>query len=321
MREVVLAAIGGPENFTFRESPPPEPAQGKIRVRNNAIGVNFVDIYQRRGLYPVDLPCVLGEEGAGVVAAAGEGTPFIAGDRVAYLSGSGAYAEETIVDAARAARIPTGLSDETAAAAFLKGLTVQMLLRQVYPLNAGETALVTAAAGGVGTLLCQWAAHIGARVIAIVGDAKKVPAAKGNGAHDVIDRSATHDTAGAVRALTGGRGVDVVYDSVGAATFEASLDSLALRGMMVTYGNASGPVPPFSPLELTRRGSLSLARPSLFHYATPDRLPAMASELFDLLERGVLKPTIAATFKLDDVADAHRLLESGKSVGAILLKP
>lgn len=318
---MILTAIGGPEHFLPRESPSPEPSHGKLHVRNNAVGVNFIDIYQRRGLYPVDLPAVLGQEGAGVVAAVGEGAPFREGDRVAYLSASGAYAEETIVDAGCAALIPAGVSDETAATSFLKGLTAEMLLRQVFPLKAGQTALVTAAAGGVGSLLCQWAAHIGARVIAIVGDAQKIAAARANRAHDVIDRSATLDTAGAVRALTDGRGVDVVYDSVGAATFEASLDSLALRGMMVTYGNASGPAPPIAPLELTRRGSLSLARPSLFHYATPDRLPAMAREVFDLLAAGILKPTIAATFPLGDVAGAHRLLESGKSVGAILLKP
>ncbi|NWG93236.1 MAG: quinone oxidoreductase [Parvularculaceae bacterium] len=321
MRTVTLKAVGGPENFALEAAPRAPLADGHIRVRNNAVGVNFIDIYQRKGLYPIATPCVLGQEGAGLVCEAGAGAPFKTGDRVAYLSGAGAYAEETVVDGGRAALIPAGVGDDVAAASFLKGLTAEMLLRQVYPLRPGQTALVTAAAGGVGTLLTQWAAHLGARVIAIVGGAEKVAAAKANGAADIIDRSVTKDTAGAVRALTGGRGVDVVYDSVGAATFDSSLDSLALRGMMVSYGNASGPVPPVAPLDLTRRGSLTLARPSLFHYATPDRLPAMASAVFDLIARGVLKPTIAARFPLERAADAHRFLESGKAIGAIILEP
>lgn len=321
MKQVILTEVGGPENFAVRNAVTPPTHAGSIRVRNHAVGVNFIDIYQRKGLYPVAAPCVLGQEAAGVVAEAGEGAPFKIGDRVAYLSGFGAYAEEAIVDAARAALIPASVADDLAAAAFLKGLTAEMLVRQVYPLKAGQTALVTAAAGGVGSLLTQWAAHIGARVIAIVGDASKIAAATANGADAVIDRSLTRDTAGAVRTLTNGRGADVVYDSVGAATFETSLDSLKLRGMMVTYGNASGPVPPIAPLELTRRGSLSLARPSLFHFATPERLPAMAKAVFDLLASGILKPKIAAAFSLDAAADAHHLLESGKTVGAVILKP
>jgi NADPH2:quinone reductase len=321
MKVVTLKAAGGAENFALEEAPAAPLADGHIRVRNNAVGVNFIDIYQRKGLYPIATPCILGQEGAGLVAEAGAGAPFKKGERVAYLSGFGAYAEETIVDAARAAKIPDGVSDDLAAASFLKGLTAEMLLRQVYPLKSGQTALVTAAAGGVGSLLTQWAAHIGARVIAIVGDAAKIDAAKANGAAAVIDRRATPDTASEVRRLTDGRGVDVVYDSVGAATFDASLDSLAMRGLMVSYGNASGPVPPVAPLELTRRGSLTLARPSLFHYATPERLPAMAAALFDLIGKGVLRPTIARTFPLAETADAHRLLEAGKTIGAIILKP
>lgn len=319
-REIVLTAVGGPEHFAARQATRPPLAPGSIRVRNNAIGVNFIDIYQRKGLYPISVPAILGQEGAGIVEEAA-GAPFNKGDRVAYLSGAGAYAEETLVDAGRAALIPPGVSDDVAAAGFLKGLTAEMLLRQVFPLASGQTALVTAAAGGVGSLLTQWATHLGARVIAVVGGAEKVAAAKANGAADIIDRSVISDTAGAVRALTGGRGVDVVYDSVGAATFDSSLDSLALRGMMVSYGNASGPVPPIAPLELTRRGSLSLARPSLFHYATPDRLPAMAKAVFSLIADGVLKPTIAARLPLERTADAHRLLESGRTIGAIILTP
>lgn len=320
MKELLLAEIGGPENFTLRDSDPRAPGPNEIRVRNVAIGVNFIDIYQRTGLYPSSVPAVLGQEGAGVVVAVGDGATFRKGDRVAYMA-SGAYAEETIIDAGRAARLPASVSEDAAAATFLKGLTAEMLLRQVYPIRAGQTALVTAAAGGVGLLLCQWAVHLKARVIAVVGGAAKVAAVRATGVENVIDRSQTPDLAGAVRALTNGNGADVAYDSVGKATFEPCLDSLALRGMMVTYGNASGPVPPIAPLDLTRRGSISLARPSLFHYATPDRLPAMAAALFDLLGAGALKATVAATFPLAKGADAHRLLEAGKTVGSIILKP
>jgi NADPH2:quinone reductase len=321
MKELLLTAIGGPENFAIRETSPRAPGPKDIRVRNAAIGVNFIDIYQRKGLYPISIPATLGQEGAGVVVEAGAETSFREGERVAYLSGGGAYAEEIVIDAGRAARIPHGLSDDAAAASFLKGLTAEMLLRQVHPLTKGETALVTAAAGGVGLLLCQWAVHLKARVIAVVGDSAKEAAVRETGVSDVIDRSSTPDIASAVRALTNGRGVDVVYDSVGKATFESSLDSLALRGMMVSYGNASGPAPAIAPMELTRRGSLTLARPSLFHYATPERLPEMAAALFDHLASGAVRPTIAATFPLSKGADAHRLLEAGKTIGAIILKP
>lgn len=320
MKELLLTAIGGPEHFALREAESRAPGPNEITVRNSAIGVNFIDIYQRTGLYPVAAPVVLGQEAAGVVTAAGPGAPFRAGERVAYM-GAAAYAEETVVDAGRAARLPPEVSEDAAAASFLKGLTAEMLLRQVYPAKAGETALITAAAGGVGLLLCQWAVHLGLRVIAVVGGPAKIAAVRAAGVADIIDRSQTPDIAGAVRTLTNGKGAAVAYDSVGKATFEACLDSLSLRGMMVTYGNASGPVPAIAPLDLTRRGSLSLARPSLFHYATPDRLPGMAAALFDLLAKGVLKPTIAAAFPLAKGAEAHRLLEAGNTIGSIILKP
>lgn len=321
MKTIVLNAHGGPENFALIETEPGSPGAGQIRVRNESIGVNFIDIYQRRGLYPVALPAVLGQEGAGVVIEAGEGAPFKAGDRVAYLSGFGAYAGEIIVDAARAAAVPANVTSQTAAASFLKGLTAEMLVRQVFPLEAGHVAVVTAAAGGVGTLLTQWASHLGARVIAIVGGPEKIAAAKANGASDIIDRSTIPDTAGEIRRLTRDRGADVVYDGVGAATFESSLNALALRGMMVTYGNASGPVPPIAPLELSRRGSLVLTRPTLFHFATAEGLPAMAEALFEKLGAGLIKPAIAASLPLEKVAEAHRQLESGRTVGSIVLTP
>jgi NADPH2:quinone reductase len=321
-KAVFIDAHGGAEVFSLRERELPAPAHGQIRVRHRAIGLNFIDIYQRKGLYPVSMPAVLGSEAAGVVETAGEGVEtFVPGDRVAYISGGGAYAEEANVPAAMAAKIPDAVSDDIAAAVFLKGLTVEMLVRQVYPLKAGEACLVHAAAGGVGTLLCQWANHIGGRVIAVVGGDEKVEAARDNGAGDVIVRTKTESLAGEVRRLTGGKGVAVAYDSVGAATFEASLDSLALRGHMVTFGNASGPVPAVSPLELSRRGSLTLTRPSLFHYATPDRLPAMAAALFEMVAKGAVRPRIARRFALADIAEAHILLESGKTSGAIIVTP
>jgi NADPH2:quinone reductase len=196
-----------------------------------------------------------------------------------------------------------------------------MLVRQVFPLKKNNACLIHAAAGGVGVLLTQWAKHIGARVIAVVGNEAKVAVAKENGADDVIIRTKTDSIAADVRSITGGLGVQVAYDSVGAATFEASLDSLAMRGHMVTFGNASGPVPAVAPLELSRRGSLTLTRPTLFHYATPDRLPAMAAALFEMVAKGALKPKISHRFNLADIADAHRLLESGESAGAIVVMP
>jgi len=320
-KAIFIDAHGGPAVFSCRKHELPPPSAGELRVRHTAIGLNFIDIYQRKGLYPVSLPAILGSEAAGVVEAVGEGVEdFAPGDRIAYLAGGGAYAEAANAPAAMAAKIPGGVSFDAAAAIFLKGLTAEMLVRRVFALGPDHACLIHAAAGGVGTLLCQWAKHIGARVIAVVGAEAKTALARENGADDVIIRTKTDSIAAEVRKLTSGRGVDVVYDSVGAATFEASLDSLAMRGLMVSYGAASGPVPPVAPLDLMRRGSLSLIRPSLFHYAMPGRLPAMADALFDLVEKGVLRPRIAQVFQLDKVADAHRLLESGKSAGSIVLR-
>ncbi len=319
---VFLDAHGEAENFRLRDHDAGEPGPGAIRVRNTAIGLNFIDIYQRRGLYPVTLPAILGQEGAGIVEAVGEGvTDFHAGDRVAYLSGANAYASETICSAGEAAKIPEDITDETAAAVFLKGLTAHMLVRNVFDLRAEHNCLVYAAAGGVGTLLTQWAANIGARVIAVVGSDEKAEIARTNGANDVIVRTRIDSISREVRRLTDGRGVDIVYDSVGAATFEDSLESLAILGHMVTYGNASGPVPPVNPLDLARRGSLTLTRPILFHYATPERLPAMAASLFTMIEQGALKPAVSHRFRLEQIADAHQLLESGDSSGAIVIVP
>lgn len=321
-KAAIIETTGGPETFKIVDQTPGAPGEGDLLIRNKAIGLNFIDIYQRKGLYPVSFPAVLGQEGAGVVEAVGTGVSgFKVGDRVAYLSGGRAYATASVCPAAMAARIPDGVSDEKAAASFLKGLTAEMLVRQVFPLGPDHSCLVYAAAGGVGTLLTQWAAHLGAKVIGVAGSPEKAALAKSNGAAETIVRTETDSIAGAVRALTDGRGVDVVYDSVGAATFEASLDSLAMRGHMVTYGNASGPVPAVQPLDLSRRGSLTLTRPTLFHYATPERLPEMAEALFDLMARDVLQPHVSHRFSLSDIADAHRLLESGQSTGAIVILP
>lgn len=319
MRAVILTRHGEADALDVETRPDPAPGPGEILVENAAIGVNFIDIYQRRGLYLVALPACIGGEGAGRVAATGEGvTDIKPGDRIAYLSGAGAYAEKTCVAAAMAARLPEGVSFETAAAIFLKALTARMLL-EIFPMGSGRTALVHAAAGGVGTLLTQWAAHQGGTIIAVVGAPEKAPVAMAAGAAHVVVRTQTPDLAAEVRRLTGGRGVDVAFDSVGAATFAASLDSLAPRGMMISYGNASGPVPPIAPLELGRRGSLFLTRPSLFHYATPDRLQSMAGDVFRMLTSGVLRPAAATLFPLARASDAHRLLESGASTGSIVM--
>ena len=318
---VYLDAHGGPEGFALRPLDLPAPEAGQLRVRHNAIGLNFIDIYKRTGLYPTSLPAILGSEAAGVVEAVGDGVEgFKAGDRIAHIGGS-AYADVANVPAVLAAKIPDAVSDEIAAAIFLKGLTVDMLVNQVFALKSGDSCLVHAAAGGVGTLLCQWARNIGAHVIAVVGSEDKVAAARDNGADDIIVRTQTESIAAEVRRLTDGAGVAVVYDSVGEATFTASLDSLAVRGHMVTFGNASGPVPPVAPLELSRRGSLTLTRPTLFHYATPDRLPEMAARLFKMAAEGAVLPKIGGRFTLAEIAEAHRLLESGKSQGAIIVTP
>lgn len=313
---------GGPQTLVMRDHELSPPGPGELRVRHNAIGVNFIDIYRRKGLYPIALPAILGSEAAGIVEATGEGVAgFAVGDRIAYISSGGAYAEAANIPAGAAAKIPASVSDDEAAALFLKGLTTQMLACQVFTLKAGDTCLVYAAAGGVGTLLCQWAAHIGARVIAVVGNAEKAALARENGAADVIIRTQTDSIATAVRDLTGGMGVDVVYDSVGAATFDASLDCLAMRGHMVTYGNASGPVPAIAPLELSRRGSLTLTRPTLFHYATPDRIGAMADALFSMVAKGAVKARITERFALAEAGEAQRQLESGATSGGLVLIP
>ena len=266
MRAVRFEKTGGPEVLELVDVDTPEPKPGQVRVRHEAIGVNFIDTYHRTGLYPVKLPCTPGGEAAGVVEALGEGvTSLKIGDRVAYSGGFGAYAEANVVAADRAVRIPDGVDSRTAAASLLKGMTVEALLCRTYPVKAGETILVHAAAGGVGQIMVQWAKAIGAEVIATVGSEAKAEKARELGAdHVILYRE--QDVAAEVRRITGGKGVPVAYDSVGKDTFEGTLGSLARRGLFVTFGNASGPVPPFAPGRLAQGGSLYLTRPTLFDY-------------------------------------------------------
>jgi NADPH2:quinone reductase len=285
--------------------------------------VNFIDTYQRTGLYPIALPACLGREAAGVVAAVGKRVRgFKLGDRVAYLSGApGAYRELRNVPADRAFRLPAQISDGAAAAMMLKGLTAWYLLRRTYRVKKGETIVVHAAAGGVGLILCQWARHLGARVVGIIGSDEKAQLARKHGCH-VTFVSGRDDWVAGVRKLTKGIGVPVVYDSVGKDTFSQSLDVLRPLGLMVTYGNASGPVPPFAPLELSRRGSLFLTRPTLDHYiATPATLAAAVRELFGVVKSGKVKVRIGQTYPLREAAQAHRDLEARRTTGSTVLVP
>ncbi|MFN3352414.1 MAG: quinone oxidoreductase family protein [Brevundimonas sp.] len=322
-RAVRLNKSGGPEVLELHSVPTPNPGPGEIRVKHAAIGLNFIDIYQRDGLYPLTFPTGLGLEAAGTVEAAGPGVSrFAVGDRVAYANGPvGAYADVHVVPAERAVAIPIGIDFDVAAAALLKGMTAEMLLRRVFHVKQGDVILAHAAAGGVGLILTQWARALGATVIGTVGDEAKAELALANGCDHVIlyDRE---DVAARVKAITGGQGVHVVYDSVGAATLEASLASLRRRGMLVSFGNASGPVPPIAPLRLSRGGSLFLTRPTLFDYvATVQELDASAQALFEVIESGAVKVRIGQTFPLERVADAHRALQARATTGSTLLIP
>lgn len=314
---------GGPEVLRWEEYDPGPPGPGEARVRHTAIGVNFIDVYDRTGLYPTTLPSGLGREAAGVVEQLGRKTRGLKiGERVAYtLATPGSYAEYRNVPADRLVRIPRGVSDNQAAAMMLKGLTAQYLLRQIRRVKRGDAVLIHAAAGGVGLLACQWARHLGAHVIGVVGSEDKAKIARRNGCRQVIVGRDV-DLAAAVRKLTRGAGVDVVYDGVGKDTFFASLDSLKPLGLMVSYGNASGPVPAIAPLELTRRGSLFLTRPTLFHYtATRKALEHAARDLFAVVKSGAVKLHIGQSYPLRDAATAHRDLESRRTTGSTILLP
>lgn len=323
MLAIKATRTGGPEVIEVVDLPVPTPGPGEILIRHEAIGLNFIDTYYRSGLYPARLPGVLGVEGAGVVEAVGEGvTRFKTGDRAGYAGGPlGAYAEFRTYKADRAVPLPPGVSSETAAAALLKGMTAEFLLRRCYPVKSGQTVLVHAAAGGVGQILVQWARHLGCRVIGTAGDAAKADIARALGCEDVI-LYREEDVAARVRALTGGEGVPVVYDGVGAATFEGSLSSLARRGMLVSYGNASGPAPAVLPSRLAQGGSLFLTRPGLFDYiATRDELDESAGALFEVLAAGAVKVEIGQTFPLAEARAAHEALEGRGTTGSTLLIP
>ena len=321
MKAVRIARHGGPEVLETIQAPEPQPGPGEVRVRHRAVGLNFIDTYQRSGLYPVKLPAILGMEAAGEVEAVGEGVVRLsAGDRVVYQGQPGAYAEANVVKAERAVRLPHDVDFESAAALFLKGLTAEFLTR-IRPLAPGDAVVVHAAAGGVGSILAPWLADMGVRVIGVVGSAEKAGRARANGCAEVL-MYADGDVAAAVRGLTDGRGAQVVFDSVGRDTIDASLKSLARRGLLVSYGNASGPPRAVDPLELSRSGSLFLTRPTLFDYvATAAELDAAAARLFAAVARGVVRADIGQRFPLGEARAAHEALEARRTVGSTILRP
>jgi NADPH2:quinone reductase len=322
-RAIRLHSFGGPEVLTLEDVDVAAPGRGEVRIRQTAVGLNFIDVYGRTGLYPFPLPSGLGMEAAGVIEAVGSGVKDLKeGDRVAYVNSQpGAYADERVLPAQRVVKVPDGVSDREAAAVMLKGLTAWYLLRRTYRVRKGDTIVVHAAAGGVGLIAVQWARALGAEVIAVTGSGEKSELARQHGAHHTV-LLGRGDLAERVREITGGRGVPVVYDSIGKDTFFASLDCLRPLGLMVTYGNASGPVPPVSPMELSKRGSLFLTRPMLFTYIARRRdLLRGAAELFDVMAGGAVKVRIGQTYALKDAALAHRELEARRTTGSTILIP
>ncbi len=315
--------LGGPEVLQLDDITIPDPGPNQARVRHAAIGVNFIDTYQRAGLYPMPLPCVAGNEGAGVVEAVGPGVTMVKpGDRVAYTGAPpGAYAEARLFAADRLVKIPEGVSDEQAASMMLKGMTVWYLIHRTYPVKAGETVLWHAAAGGVGLIACQWLKALGVTVIGTTGSDEKAALAKAHGCDHVIVYT-RENFAERVKAITGGKGVPVVYDSVGKTTWEGSLDCLRPLGLMASFGNASGAVPPINVGILAQKGSLFLTRPTLFTYiaARADLEPAAAS-LFAVVRSGKVKIEVTGRYALADAAQAHRDLEGRKTTGSIVLTP
>jgi NADPH2:quinone reductase len=314
---------GGPEVLKYEEVELPEPGQGEARVQHTAIGLNFIDTYHRTGLYPMEFPAGLGTEAAGVVDAVGPGVSEVRpGDRVVYTGmPPGAYASYRNYPASKLAPVPDAVTDEQAAAVFLKGLTAWYLLHRSYPVRRGDPVLLYAAAGGVGLLASQWAKHFGATVIGVVSTDEKAALARDNGCDHIV-MADNEDIAGAVRELTGGDGVAAVYDSIGKDTFMTSLDCLRPHGVMVTFGNASGPVEPFAPAELARRHSLFVTRPVLFDFiATRQDLTAAADALFEVIAAGVVRVSVNQRYPLAEAAQAHRDLESRKTTGSTVLVP
>jgi len=311
---------GGPEVLKWETVEIGEPGRGEVRIRQEAVGLNFIDVYHRTGLYPLDLPFTPGVEGAGVVEAVGpDATELRAGDRVAYGGPIGSYAERRLIPADRLVKLPDAISSEQAAAMMLQGMTAHMLLRSVYRVEAGQTILVHAAAGGVGLILCQWAKAVGATVIGTVGSDEKAELARAHGCDHPIVYS-REDFVAEVHRITAGAKVPVVYDGVGRDTFMKSLDCLAMRGLMASFGNASGAVEPIEPNLLAHKGSLFLTRPTLYHYTLKRRdLEEAARDLFDVVVSGKVKIEIGQRFALRDAADAHRALEGRRTQGSTVL--
>lgn len=314
--------VGGPEALVYEDVELAPPGPNEVRIKQKAVGLNFIDVYHRTGLYPQPMPFTPGSEGAGDVVAVGSAvTEFKPGDRVAYGTAIGAYAEERNIPAANLVHLPAAISYETAAAMMLKGLTAQYLLRQTYVVKPGDTILFHAAAGGVGLIAGQWAKHLGATVIGTVGGPDKIKLAKENGYDHVIDYK-NEDFVARVKEITGGKLCPVVYDGVGKTTFPASLDCIRPRGLFVSFGNASGPVDAFNLGLLAQKGSLFATRPTLFGYAGQrDALIAMAKDLFDVVASGAVKIPVHHRYALKDVADAHRALEGRQTTGASVLLP
>ncbi len=322
MKAVVVSHTGGPEVLEFKDTSKPELQPNQALVEVKAIGVNFIDIYFREGRYPSPLPFVVGQEAAGIVSAVGSDVRSVSpGDRVAYTGLQGSYAEFAAVAADRLVKVPDSVSFEQAAALMLQGMTAHYLVKSAYPLKAGETALIHAAAGGVGQLLVQMAKMLGAEVIATAGSDDKTQIAKGRGADHVINYS-KQDFVAETKRITGGKGVHVVYDGVGKTTFEPGLDVLRPRGYMVLFGGASGAVPPFDLIKLSQKGSLFVTRPTLGHYiAQRDELEWRARDVMDWVSSGKIKLDVGHKYKLSDAAQAHRDLEGRKTTGKVLLMP
>jgi NADPH2:quinone reductase len=323
VQAVRIHETGGPEVLRVEEVDVAAPGAGEVCIRQTAIGVNFTDTYNRTGLYKQKLPIVLGHEAAGIIEAIGEGVQGLKkGDRVAYAGGPiGAYASARNYPAERLVPLPDWIDDRTAASLLLKGMTAEYLLRRTFPVQKGDWVLIHAAAGATGGILCQWAKFIGANVIGTVGHAGKVQIAEANGARKIVV-TADANWPTQARDFTDGAGVAVVYDGVGADTFEGSLQTLRMRGLMVSFGNASGPVPPIAISKLNDYGSLYLTRPKLWDYvAQRKELMESAAALFDVVHRGAVKATIAKTFPLSEAAEAHRAIESRAITGSIILLP
>jgi len=311
---------GGPEVLKWETVEVGEPGPGQVRLRQEAAGLNYIDVYHRTGLYPQPLPFIPGVEGAGVVAAVGDGVERVRpSDRVAYAGPIGGYAEERLIAADQLVKLPEAISTEQAAAMMLQGLTAHMLLRGAYRVKPGDTILIHAAAGGVGLIVCQWAKALGATVIGTVGSDEKAELARAHGCdHPIV--YTRDDFVAEVGRITGGAKLPVVYDSIGRDTFLKSLDCLRPRGLMVSFGNASGPVDPFPPGILAQKGSLFLTRPTIYHYtATRAELEAAANELFELVENGTIRVEVNQRFALRDAAEAHRALEARQTSGSTVL--